>query len=86
MHAVTWDLSPTGIHCVAVDPTGQLLACAGGDGTITILDTSREQVRIGILKRLPEEWWVFLQEWSLCGVCVECGVQSYSTSTAVLCC
>ena len=65
--AVTWDLSPTAIHCVAVDPAGQLLACAGGDGTITILDTSSEQVGIAILKRLSEEWWVFLQEWSLCG-------------------
>ena len=65
--ALTWDLSPTAIHCVAVDPAGQLLACAGGDGTITILDTSSEQVRIVILKRLSEEWWVFLQEWSLCG-------------------
>ena len=65
--ALTWDLSPTAIHCVAVDPAGQLLACAGGDGTITILDTSSEQVRIAILKSLSEEWWVFLQEWSLCG-------------------
>ena len=55
-------LSPTAIHCVAVD-----LACAGGDGTITILDTFSEQVGIAILKRLSEEWWVFLQEWSLCG-------------------
>ena len=25
------------------------------------------QVRIAILKRLSEEWWVFLQEWSRCG-------------------
>ena len=41
---MTWDLSPTAIHCVAVDPAGQLLACAGGDGTITILDTSSDEI------------------------------------------
>ena len=61
-----WDTRTVGTP-PPVDPVGQLLACAGGDETITILDTSSEQVRIAILKRLSEEWWVFLQEWSLCG-------------------
>ena len=43
--AQRWDLAPTGLHCVSVDPAGRLLACAGGDGDVRILDTAEEQVR-----------------------------------------
>jgi ParB family chromosome partitioning protein len=39
----SWDLSPSAVHSVAVDPAGSLLACAGGDGLITILDTTHQQ-------------------------------------------
>ena len=43
--AQRWNLAPTGLHCVSVDPAGRLLACAGGDGDVRILDTAEEQVR-----------------------------------------
>ena len=43
--AQRWDLAPTGLQCVSVDPAGWLLACAGGDGDVRILDTAEEQVR-----------------------------------------
>jgi WD40 repeat protein len=36
----TWNLSPAALHSVAVDPAGLLLACARGDGVISLLDTS----------------------------------------------
>ena len=40
----SWDLTPTAVHRVAVDPAGDLLACARGDGLISILHTSHQQV------------------------------------------
>ena len=42
--AQSWDLTPTAIHSLAVDPAAHLLACAGGDGLITILHTAHQQV------------------------------------------
>lgn len=48
----SWNMSPSTLHNLSLDPAGVILACARSDGIITLLDTSYQHQQQQVLESI----------------------------------
>lgn len=79
-----WDFGPHAVNALAPDPAGAILACAGGDGMLKLVETTTAKVKQAGLTCAHLITSSSLQVWSLSGHTHACQAVSFSSHADTL--